>query len=417
MKKITKYFTVFLVCIACSMPVQAASLAQVNSVSAANPPVTVTPTPVNTVKEGWYNFGSQKRYYVKNKYYTGTHKIGKYIYYFDNNNGYLKAIKKGNTFYYADGKHKISGLKSFKKNYYYFWKGRMKTGWVKIKGKAYYFASNGKRCTGIKKINGHYYFFSKYGALQKKRVLYNNKIFYCNSKGILEAIQKGKVFYKPNCKRISGVRYVNKNYHYYINGIQQVKDRKQGSITYHCNSKGVLEYRQNGNMFYYADGRRMSQEDETFQRAKLVVDQITNPGMTMEQKLETCFRWVMKHYYFTRRSFQCQTSWPALYADDYLSLQNARYESSYLWSNEYFYNMMSRGNCFSDGCAFAYLAKAIGYTDVNVCADARNSNAHCWAEINGLVYDPLFAEVHKPFGTYGAAYGNYRLYPVVRQKI
>lgn len=158
----------------------------------------------------------------------------------------------------------------------------------------------------------------------------------------------------------------------------------------------------------------MSYEDATLQRAKIIVNQITSPGASMDQKLYTCFNWVIKHYYYTRRSFQNQPSWPAVYANDYLATPTGQFDGSYLWSTKYFYDMSARGNCFSDGCAFAYLAKAIGYSNVKVCADANSSHAHCWAEINGLVYDPLFAEVHKPFGTYGAAYGNYPLHPVVR---
>ena len=81
-------------------------------------------------------------------------------------------------------------------------------------------------------------------------------------------------------------------------------------------------------------------EYETLLRARSVVAEITNANMSKSQKFETCFNWVIKHYYATRRVFMNQTAWPALYANDYLIPSGG-------------------GNCFSDGCAFAYLAKDI----------------------------------------------------------
>jgi len=46
-----------------------------------------------------------------------------------------------------------------------------------------------------------------------------------------------------------------------------------------------------------------------------------------------------------------------------------------------------------------------------------NNNAHAWCEINGYVYDPLFAEAKSYSKYYGATYGSYGLYPVLKYKI
>lgn len=137
-------------------------------------------------------------------------------------------------------------------------------------------------------------------------------------------------------------------------------------------------------------------EYETLQRAKDVVSKITKPSMSKSEKFETCFRWVMyQHYYDTRRIFYNQTAWPALYANDYLILSG------------------KGGDCFSDACSFAYLAKALGYKNVYVCVDttATDGSGHCWAEIGGRVYDPLFAEAKSYYGYFGVGYGSYGLYP------
>ena len=91
-----------------------------------------------------------------------------------------------------------------------------------------------------------------------------------------------------------------------------------------------------------------------------------------------------------------QTSWPALYA------------------NDYFINNGKRGNCFSDACSFAYLAKALGYKNVYACVDTSQTNGsgQCWAEVDGLVYDPLFSEAKGYYKYFGASYRSYGLYPM-----
>ena len=136
------------------------------------------------------------------------------------------------------------------------------------------------------------------------------------------------------------------------------------------------------------------------ERAKKIAAEITNSSMSKSQKLQTCFNWVIKGYYNIWRDFdQGGKDWPATFANDHFLHHN--------------------GDCVSDAGAFAYLAKAIGYKNVYVCADAvqSNNNAHAWCEINGYVYDPLFAEAKSYSKYYGATYGSYGLYPVLKYKI
>ena len=129
---------------------------------------------------------------------------------------------------------------------------------------------------------------------------------------------------------------------------------------------------------------------------------LTGIGLTSQnkastsQKLETCFRWVMKRYYRTWRRFsQGGKAWYAVNANDHFE--------------------RGCGDCIADASAFAYLAKALGYKNVYVCTDGyrNDENSHGWAEINGRVYDPLFAEAK----SYSRNYGVYPLSPVMRVKI
>ena len=114
--------------------------------------------------------------------------------------------------------------------------------------------------------------------------------------------------------------------------------------------------------------------------AKKIVQTITTPAMTKSQKLRKCFDWVMAKPYVTRRTFARTDGWTAYFANDHF--------------------VLGGGNCHSDACAFGYLARAIGYENVYVCTDTTGTkDAHSWTEVDGLYYDPLFAQA-KSFSRY-----------------
>ena len=132
--------------------------------------------------------------------------------------------------------------------------------------------------------------------------------------------------------------------------------------------------------------------------AEKIVNQITNSSMTKAQKLKVCFDWVIKHPYENRRVFARIPGWTGYYANDHF--------------------VYGKGDCHSDACAFAYLAKALGYSNIYVCTDtAGTANAHSWAEVDGLVYDPLFAEAKSYSRNYGVTYRTYILSAITREKI
>ena len=217
-------------------------------------------------------------------------------------------------------------------------------------------------------------------------------------------LKNGKKRYYRNGKRLLGFQKIGKNYFYFNkNGIMQVnKTIPNGTkgYTYYTNRKGHVYAKTKGSKYFNANGSRMSDKQLAEFLSKQIAARITTPGMSKEQKLQTCFNWVIKKYYYIWRRFdQGGQDWPAVFANDHF--------------------LYGKGDCLSDAGAFAYLAKAIGYKNVYVCADARqsNNNAHSWAEINGLVYDPLFAEAKSYSKYYGCTYGSYGLYAVTRYKL
>lgn len=221
-------------------------------------------------------------------------------------------------------------------------------------------------------------------------------------KGWQEAKPGQKQYYK-NGKPVTGFAKIGKRYYYFDkSGIMQTKTVKDGKTTYYLSSKGIAEAYKTGKTYYYPNGKKMGAVAKndfiTLQRAKKIAAKVTTSKMTKKQKLEACFKWVMKKHYRMRRSFKNKKGWPAVYANDHFQ--------------------GGGGDCRSDAAAFAYLAKALGYKKVYVCCDSKKSaDTHSWTEINGKVYDPLFAQSKSYKNNYGVKYGVYKLRPALHIKL
>ena len=389
-------------------------------------------------KRGWVILeNGARKYFDKNgKYVTGFKKIDGKTYSF-NAHGRLqtdKWINYNGDKYHTDKKGVLIREKTAKigdNTYYFNKKGILVRGkTVTINNNLYYFGSNGAlvRDKAVT-ISNHIYYFGNNGALVRdKAVTINNNIYYFGSNGALvrdklvtinnhvyyfgsngvmykgwKKDANGTSYFQSNGVRASGLTQIDGKYYYFdSNGFMKTGTFQEGGNTYYMTEDGVLEVWKTKNTYYDSSNKKMTtiqaEDFETLQRAKKIAAEITNSSMSQAQKLRKCFDWVKAKPYMTRRKFNNAPGWPALYANDHF--------------------IYVSGNCQSDAAAFAYLAKALGYTDVYVCADSTGWGLpHSWTEINGLVYDPLFAEAKGFSQNYGVRYGVYKLWPVVHIKL
>lgn len=233
-----------------------------------------------------------------------------------------------------------------------------RTGWstVRINGKKrkrYY--KNGVPVTGVVRISGRYYLFREGSGWLVTRTCTINKIkYYIEDNGCLHMTQKGHIYRKPNGDRMT--------------------------------KADVSDYL-------------------TLLRAKQIVGRLTKPSWSKSQKRLVCFKWVSRHSYIMHRKFRFQKDWPSLYARDVFDRKG--------------------GDCRSDAAAFAYLAAAIGYKKVYVCTDTAPSrlghvnseNIHSWAEIDGRIYDTLFARTKSFSRFYGGKYTSHTCSAMFRVSI
>ena len=123
----------------------------------------------------------------------------------------------------------------------------------------------------------------------------------------------------------------------------------------------------------------LSAQEKALLKARRYVDAITNDSMTKEEKLKVCFK--------SFRSKLEKSPWvPGYKGQGWVEL----------YANSFF--DLDYGNCISYAAAFAYMAKAIGYTNVYGV-----NTGHAWCEIDGLIYDPEWDPVWPSYGlTYTA---------------
>lgn len=135
---------------------------------------------------------------------------------------------------------------------------------------------------------------------------------------------------------------------------------------------------------------------QTMIKARKIVSRITKEQDSKSEKIETCFRWIFQFPYRLYRRLKPiykQPGWEVTFANDIFDHQ--------------------KGCCVSEASALAFLFHECGYETVYVACDT----GHAWVELNGRVYDPLFAEARGFEQFYNVAYSDYGLRAVYKRKI
>lgn len=202
---------------------------------------------------------------------------------------------------------------------------KYKNKFVNIKGNIYHYNEKGKKDTGLTTIN--------------------NKTYYFDSKGIQR----------------TGWQKIKNNYYFF-----QIRKAGAGSMVTSKTVNGI-SLRKNGRASYNSASLRKL---KVMVKANEIMQSITNYDMTKAQKLRKCFEKLLTYRYCNIGSFRSwDPDWDVYYAEQML--------------------FNGRGDCYCGGAAFAYLANAVGYTNVY----SISSGGHGWAEVSGKVYDPNWAWV------------------------
>lgn len=335
-------------------------------------------------------------YYVNGKKLTNTWETIKGHKYYFQSNGYAAVgpVKIKGQYYVFNEKgclltpKKTSAVKVNRAYYYVSPKGKPVPGYHLILGRLYYVSPNG-RCTlqkgkEWKTIGGHTYFFKSNGKPAVGGTVINNKVYVFDSKARL---------LKPSEPRFVRVG----KYYYYVDksGIASTGWMIINDKLYYGDSIGRLKR----NTVYenITFGQSCNAESDTEANLKMqvmrIVSNICQPQMTSYQKLWACWNYVVsgRIRYFPYYPNYSDATW---YKDLALkALANGL------------------GNCYGYACAFAALAKEVGFQPYVVCGRVSGyrdgasdgMTRHCWVMINGAYYDPEAQYA----GWYRGVYGSY----------
>lgn len=237
---------------------------------------------------------------------------------------------------------KKTGLREIQNKLYFYVtkKETLKNKFKTIKGKTYYFKKDGAAATGLVKIKKAKYYFDKQGVMQ------------------------------------TGWQKIGKKYAYF--------KKKTGKMARNTMVGGV-KIKANGYAVFTKLQKKQRQAEE---KAKEIVDSITQPGMSQSEKLRACWNYMVSknNFYYIRKDF-------------------TPYEG---WQYDYAYIMLTGkgGNCYNFACAFAMLAKAVGYEPYvlrgMVPHNGGGTTPHCLVKIKGLYYDPEAQWAGWATGIYGS---------------
>lgn len=226
-----------------------------------------------------------------------------------------------------------------------------------------------KKTTGkiVTKKGRKYYVYANKTKARNKFIEIKGKTYYFGKNGVMEKgwMKKGKDYYYFD--RSTGVQKKRGK----IDGIKIKKDGKASKTSYNKKKIAVMI------------------------EAKAIMNRVTKTTDTRSQKKKKVFNWVLRHPYRQYRtigSARKKKGWEMTFANDIFK--------------------KGKGCCVSEACAFAFLAHECGYKSY-VCDDT----GHAWTEINGRVYDTLFAEAKSYSTYYNGSYSSAHLYRVHRLKI
>lgn len=261
---------------------------------------------------------------------------------------------------------------------------------VKIDKKLYCYSAKGVMIKNkLKVIDGDTYYFGPDGYALKGGVILENK-------GVFVF---GKDFKKIRNKANQMVTVGKYSYYLLNNGGRAAtgyflyKDN-----LYFASTKGKIykeRYRENKKYYFTASGAAKKSTDVLLKiRCMQITSSIIRSDMTQSQKLRACWNYVV-----------CGNIryWPT-----YPNLGEKGWQRSMALSTL----TNGGGNCYGFACAFAALAKEIGYEPYVVYGyvpgtrDGRSDGMtrHCWIRISGYTYDPegqYAGWARGIYGTYG----------------
>ena len=233
-------------------------------------------------------------------------------------------------------------------------------GFVTIKKNLYYIKKNGENAIGWLTKSGKTYYFNEDGKAAKGLTTIGKKTYYFSKDGVMQ----------------TGWQSIGKKWAYF--------KKRSGVMAKNTKIDGI-KIKKNG---YAAPTAVQKKQLKAQKKAEEVVASITKDSMSKSQKLRACYNYMTSsRFHYVRKAFSAYSG----------------------WEYDYAYQMLtsSGGNCYNFACAFAMMAKTIGYESYvvrgRIPSISGGLTPHCLVKISGKYYDPEGDWAGFVHGVYGVS--------------
>ena len=227
-----------------------------------------------------------------------------------------------------------------------------------------------KKKKGIVKEGAFKYYYNEKGKKATKFVKVDKDTYYFTPDAISISTLGNPKTVNPKASMVKGWYKISGKYYFF--------DRSTGKMAVNTTVDGIKVNKQG-----VAKASKYNVEKmDTMIRAREIMQVLTEPKDSVAKKTEKCFNYVLKDVGLMPWRFlnqeRSKKDWDLVFANDILD-PNA-------------HDIFPYGDCTSFACGFAYLAKECGNKKVLIIDNGDTEKLHAWVEIDGLIYDCMYAK-------------------------
>lgn len=232
------------------------------------------------------------------------------------------------------------------------------------------FTASAKKKQGIVKEGAFKYYYNEKGKKASKFVKVDKATYYFTPDAISISTLGNPKTVNPKASMVKGWYKISGKYYYF--------DRETGKMAVNTTVDGIKVNKKG----IAKTSKYNIEKMDTMIRAREIMQALTDPKDSKSKKTEKCFEYVIKDVGLMPWRFlneeRSKKDWDLVFANDILDPKA--------------HDIFPYGDCTSFACGFAYLAKECGNKKVLIIDNGSQDKLHAWVEIDGLIYDCMFAK-------------------------
>ena len=227
-----------------------------------------------------------------------------------------------------------------------------------------------KKKQGIVKEGAYKYYYNEKGKKATKFVKVDKDTYYFTPQDIVISAYGNAKKVNPKASMVKGWYKISGKYYYF--------DRDSGKMAVNTTVDGIKVNKKG----IAKTSKYNIEKMDTMIRARELMQTLTEPKDSKAKKTEKCFNYVLKDVGLMPWRFlneeRSKKDWDLVFANDIIDPKS--------------HDIFPYGDCTSFACGFAYLAHECGNKKVLIIDNGSQDKLHAWVEIDGLIYDCMYAK-------------------------